>query len=881
VDAELRFHFEERIAELIDAGTPPDPARMQALAEFGDVAAVRARLVAIDRRIAVHRSRTERWEWVGQDLRYVLRSLRRSPGFVVMVALTLALGLGANAAIFSVLDRLFLQSPPGIAHPDQVRRIYRYYRGHATSPYAPARPLGDFTVFAYSDLRDIAAIAPAGTLLAGYTKARSQVGSVDDGAEVGSTLVIGDYFTALGVHPALGRFFAPEESQIETPIPVAVISHRLWQTRLGARADVVGQPIDIDGRRYTIIGVTSGRFHGADNDANDVWLPMSAMRWSEGNGPNWHPGEATGLIKLLAVVPSAARAHALERAATLVFRRSNIKADDNPVAQLWPLIEATGPDANPAEVAMATRLEGVSLIILLIACANVANLLLARGARRRREIAMRLALGVSRRRLIGLLLTESLVITMIGGAVAVSVALPTATALRQMLLPETYWVDPAVNPHVLLFTLLLALATGLAAGLVPALQASRPDLAATLKGGAREGTFQRSRMRTALLITQAALSVLLLTGAGLFVRSLHSMETADVGYDADRLVFASIKAAGDHPERQRAIWARLPDLATELARLPGVEGTGLASHIPMNSSWAMSVFLPGRDSLVVGVAFVSPSYLETVGIRVLGGRSLTTNDGSGVTSAVLVNETMARTLWPGQIAIGQCLIQRARTDACSTVVGVVSDAHEMGIDEDPHSPVMRFYRPVTDTGQWGAARTIALRATPGHAPVVADEVRRALRTRFAGWGAPSVRLMTDYMSWELRPRRVGATLFSVAGLLALLVAIVGTYGTISYTFGQRAHEIGVRVALGAQPRNVIRLVVGEGVRMVLIGVLIGVALALAAGQVVASMLFRTSPRDPVVLVVVSVSLLVVTVAACLAPAWRALRVDPASALRAE
>jgi putative ABC transport system permease protein len=877
VDAELGFHFDERIADLMAGGMSPESARTQAVAEFGDLVTVRAGLVAIDEQIVGRRRGVERWEWVAQDIGYVLRSLRRSSGFVVTVTLTLALGLGANAAIFSLLDRLFLQSPPGIAHPDQVRRIYRYYRPD-TASYANARALGDFTVFAYSDLRDIAAIAPAEMVIAGYTKARAQVGTPGDGAEVGSTLVLGDYFAALGVRPAVGRFFSPDEARLESDLPVAVISHRLWQARFSGRPDIAGQPVDVDGHRYLIIGVTAGRFHGADNDANDIWLPMSAMRWSEGAGLNWRAHDATGSIKLLAVVSSAASAGALTRAATLVFRRSSIKADDNPVAQLRPLIEAAGPDTDPSQVAMATRLAGVSLIILLIACANVANLLLARGARRTREIAVRLALGVSRRRLIALLLGESLVIAIIGGSVALAVALPGAVALRRMLLPETDWADPAMNPHVLIFTLLLALVTGLAAGLVPALQASRTDLAAALKSGVREGTFQRSRVRTALLVTQASLSVLLLTGAGVFVRSLHRMESADIGYAAERLVFASVRAAGAHPERQRAIWARLADLSAQLGRLPGVESTALTSNTPMQSSWAMSVFLPGRDSLMVGVSFVSPSYAATLGIRLLQGRGLDADDGSGPASAVLVNATMARALWPGQAAVGQCLIERARSNGCSTVVGVVSDAHDMAIDE---LPGMRFYRPLEDDPKWGAARAIAVLAAPGRTALVADEVRRSLRDEFSGWATPSVHIMTDYTVRELRPRRVGAALFSVAGFLALVVAIVGIYGTISYTFGQRTHEIGVRIALGARAGHVVRLVVGEGVRVVLVGVAIGLALSLAAGKLVATLLYHTSPRDPVVLVVVAVSLLLAATGACLVPAWRALRVDPATALRAE
>lgn len=889
VDAELRFHLDERIADLLATGLSPDSARAQALAEFGDVASVRAGLVAIDTRLVGRRSRAERWEWVDKDLRYVMRSLRRSPGFVVMVVLTLALGLGVNAAIFSVLDRLFLRTPPGIAHAGEVHRIYRLDPPrssaalHSLTAVTPPE-VSTRRHFAYPEVRELIAALPSGTPVAGYFADHEKLDRGDGAIDIGAAFVVGSYFPLLGVRPALGRLFTADEARIETLNPVAVIGYRLWMTRFEGRRDIVGQSIDVAYHRYVVIGVAAAEFHGVDNDAVDVWLPMSAMQLSpRGGTQEWYDDRHTMFINLLTRA-GVGDVPVIRHAATLAFSQSTIIRDSSASAAVAPLIAASRMDANDRDVAITTRLAGVALIILLIACANVANLLLARGMRRRREIAVRLALGISRRRLIATLIAEALVVSLTGAVVALVVAVWGATALRRMLLPDVRWVDAAVDMHVLAFTTGLAVVTGLVAGLVPALRSSRPDLAGTLKGGAREGQFQRSRVRTTLLVAQAALAVLLLAGAGLFVRSLRSVETADIGYDVNRVVFAHVTADPDHGDRQKEIDLRIPELAARLARIGGVEQVGLASQVPMYGLGFTTISLPGRDSLphVLAegpfVSYVSPDFFGTVGMHVLRGRGLNSADRAEDGLAVVVNETMARSYWPGQAAVGQCIHLEEHGAQCTTVVGVVSDAHFEGIVEKPG---MQFYLPPGAPGQRWGATVIVLRTAPGETPFVVERIGQVLRAEFSGWAEPRVHRMNDYLANELRPWRTGAALFSAAGLLALLVAIVGVYSTISYTFSQRTHEIGVRMALGARAGSVVRLVVSEGVRVVLVGVVIGVLLALAAGRLVESMLYHTSSHDPAVLITVPAVLLLAAVCACLIPAWRALRVDPAAALRAE
>ncbi|HEY4320275.1 MAG TPA: ABC transporter permease [Gemmatimonadales bacterium] len=887
VDAELQFHFDERVDDLVSRGMPAAAAAAQAVAEFGDLRAVRRDLVAIDVRVARRRGLAERWEWLRQDLGYVLRSLRRSPGLVVTVSVTLALGLGANVAIFSLLDRLFLEPPAGIEHPTQVHRIYRAdpvamsRRMHRAG--TPASGIDVTSVFSYDDYAMLQRTLPASAALGGYSSASLSLGRGSDAAALRGQQVLGDLFTVLGVHAALGRLFQGDERRIEAPTPVVVLSDAIWRGRFGGRPDIVGQSIDLDYRQYTVIGVMPSAFRGPDYDAADLWIPMN-MQGPRNGGGTWYSNNGTAWIRMLATTGGPGPTLALERAATLAFRQSEFIPDSLATGRVAPLLEAALPGSDRKDVAIATRLAGVAAIVLLIACANVTNLFLARGMQRRREIAMRLALGVSRRRLIALLLMESLVVSLVGAGIALAVAVWGAGALRHMLLPAVQWAGSAIDLRALSFTLVLAVACGLLAGLTPALRSSRPNLAGTLKGSAREGVFQRSRLRGALLVTQSALSVVLLAGAGLFVRSLHSMETEDIGYDAARIVFAQVDVNPDQPDRASEIGARLPAIAEELQRLPGVERVALARLTPMRSISWIRAFLSNGDTLpAIGgrtpnTAWVSADFFDTMGMRVLSGRGLTANDRYGAGQVLVVNQVMANAYWPGRSPIGDCLILDKAPGPCVPIVGVVSNAHVEGIVEQP---TMQFYLPLADTGKRYRASVIALRTSPGRATAVASQIQQVLRAKFSGWAEPRVHTMSDDLAPEMRPWRTGAALFSAAGLLALLIAIVGIYSTISYTFSQRTHEIGVRVALGARATNVVRLVVGEGVRLVALGVLIGLGLTLASGKLIAAMLYRTSPSDPAVLGAVTGGLLLVAIAGSLIPAGRALRVDPIVALRAE
>ncbi|HEY5491642.1 MAG TPA: ABC transporter permease, partial [Gemmatimonadaceae bacterium] len=883
VDAELRFHFDERIAELTAQGMPSERARAKAQEEFGDIAAVRERLQDIDRRISKQQRRADWWEGFMQDGGYVLRSLRRSPGFTSMVAVTLALGIGANAAIFSILDRMLLRAPTGVERPTELRRLQE----HFVSPFDHQPHIR--SVYNYPEFRDLCSSVPDSDAITGYRRSHVYLGTTDAAPEAIASFVVGDFFRVLGVHPAVGRFFSADETRIDTPALVAVISHALWVRGYGGDASVLGKSVSIDSTQYTIIGVAPAAFQGLDLDPVDLWVPLSTAQrviaYSAANGQPWYESRNSMILRIIVRASTRETTHRVEATATRVMRHGNavLSRDTTATVSLAPIIEAVWPDGGAKEVTTATRLAGVAAIILLIACANVANLLLARGAQRRHEIAIRLALGVSRGRLIRQLLTESIVIALLGGAAALFVAIWGSTALRQMLLPEVRWAGSTFDLRLAAFTATTAFLAGVASGLAPALQASRPDLTNALKAGGHGGAAHRSPLRTGLLVTQAALSVVLLAVAGLFVRSLHSVEATNLGFDADQLVFASV-AYGRAHEPEAA--AKLPDITAQLQRIPGVERVGLAENIPMYGISFEDVFLPGRDSVprvpgVMGpiVSYVSPDYFPATGVRVKSGRALSATDLAGSELVIVVDSAMARTFWPTETAIGKCVIVGARTESCRRVVGVVSQAHYAGFIE---APSMHFYVPLGQAAPTHTTGALAIRVAPGRVGPVSEEVRAVLRNSLGTWTrSRGVTAMSEMLAPQLHPWRLSAALFSAAGLLALIVAAVGVYSTVAYAVSQRTHELGIRVALGARAADVARLVMGDGIRVVLIGVVLGVALALAAGRLVSSLLHGVTPHDPIVLVSVSILLVSTAALACIVPAWRATRADPVEALRAE
>jgi len=839
--------------------------------------------VAIDRRMAERRKRADWWEGVWLDLRHAVRGLVRSPGFTVMVAATLALGIGANAVVFSLLDRLFLQPPAGVAHPEEVRRLLITESGR----YVP-KPFVQ-SVFNYPEVQSVTESAPSGTVVAAYTDDDVRLGSDLATHTVKAAYVVGNYFGVLAVHPVAGRFFAADEQAPTGLTPVAVIGYQLWMTQFAGRRDVLGQRLQLGAHRFTIIGVAPEGFTGVDLDAAQLWLPFNTMdswaTWS-GREATWYENPNTLFLNVLARLPAGADGQAFATGASNALRPHVAEHTATAMASAVSLNGAPGEEFHAGEFSISRRLGGVAIIILLIACANVTNLLLIRSLGRRRESAVRLALGVSRHRLAGQFFMEAVIVAAIGGATALMVTWWAGSVLRHLLLPHVSWSGAVLTERVLVFAIIVTIASGLGAGLVPALQGNDPKLMDALRSGVREGRITRSLTRTVLLVMQTALSVVLLAGAGLFVRSLRQVQAIDLGYDANRIIFASAAPLEEDTARATQIATALPDIAARLEHVPGVERVALAFLAPMQGFTNFTLFIPGLDSATVNstqaapiMSSVAPGYFGTVGVSIVAGRGFTDADDAGAEQVAIVNETMAAKYWPGGKALGSCLLVSKRSAPCRRIVGIVTDAHIFDVIE---TQVAAYYLPLAQApGGLRRPGVVVLRTRPELLLAVSAVVTRELGDAF---GFPvSVRaqpmnaaLARQYHKWKL-----GAALFSAAGLIALLVAGVGIYSTIACIVGQRRHEIGVRIALGAQGGDVARVVIGQGVKVVVMGVVIGIAVALALGKLVASLLYGVTAHDPVVLGAVAAVLVIVAIAACLVPAWRAARVDPMETLRAE
>lgn len=883
VSDEIRLHIELRTAQLIRGGLSPEQARAEAERKFGLPADVRRTMeeTATHKEAAMHNR-----EWAEsfmQDLRYVLRSLRRSPTFVISATLTLALGLGANAALFSILDRLYLQAPVGMPAPDGLRRVYETYVN-------PPSEKSMNSVVSPPAFLAVAAAVPRGISIVGYrTDAKGRLGK-DDSAPVGGvTWVLGDYFGTIGVHPAIGRNFTNDELQPKAISPVAIVSSAFARSQFGTDRNALNKPLDIGTSHLTIIGVAPPDFHGTDLDATEVWMPMNTYGARPHGTVPWYEEPHSLFIRMIVRAADNSSFAAFSAPASSALRQTTIFRTDTSSVHvvLGSIREMLSPEFNASQEAIATRLAAVAFAILLIACANVANLLLARALQRRREIGVRLALGVSRRRLISQLLTESVILAAIGGVAALVVAVWSATALRHALLPDVQWGAPAVGARAVLFAVVTTLIAGLGAGLAPAIHASRPNLTSVLRGGSRDGTTHRSTVRAALLVSQIALSCVLLAGAGLFVRSLQQVEAIDIGYDTDRIVFAGVDLSRDSGRKPEDLSVLFADASSRITKLPGVERVALTSSRPLYGFSFATLFLPNGDTLRSPqgmsniVSFVSPGFFSSMGMRILEGRDISPEDRSGSGPVAVVNANFAKLTWPGEPAVGKCFRYDEPTAACRRVIGVVSNSHFTSVIEKPS---MQYYLPIAQAGDSSWHRipgTIEIRTAAGRTSAVAAQVKQMLIQMSGSGMKPWAQTFSEQIDGNFRSWRLGAALFTAAGLLALLVAAVGIYGTIAYTFSQRTQEMGVRIALGAPGSSIIALVLKSSVMISAIGVIIGTGIAIWAGRFVKPLLYQTSPNDPYVLGGVALVLLAVAMMASLVPAMRAKRVDPMEALRAD
>ena len=878
VDDEIRFHLESRVAELVAGGTPAAVARDIATREFGDVIEARAELTRVDQRRLTRERRQGWWETIGQDLAYSARSLRTQPGFAAIVVLVLALGIGANVTMFGVIDRLLLRAPEHVADP---ARLMSVSFGPIVDGVDQAQSTLSLPIY-----RDLRSDTVAFEHVATYAATDMAIGRGRDAREIHGLRVSANYFTTLGVRPLAGRFFLPEEDGNPVAPAVVVLGYDFWRNRFEGDRSVIGQTLQLGDNAYTVVGVAPQGFTGVTANPVDVWVPITAGESPE-QVKKWFTSRQSFWIQVVGRLRPGVTPERAAASATAILRAGDVRdgissSVEAEKERVW-LVSVLPREARAgsADAKVAVLLGAVSVLVLLIACANVANLQLARGIARRREVAVRIALGIDRGRLVRQLVLEAVLLALAAGIAAIMVTVWGGGIVRRVILTSDIAAGRAVDLRLVAYTAIAAMAAGMLSGLVPAIQSSRPDVADTLRAGSRGG-LGRSRLRGVLLIVQAALTVVFLAGTVMFVRSLEHIRALPLGMETDRVLVVSVRTSGLRitDAETDALYRRLE---TAARAAPGVESAALGVSLPFNSAWAEEVKVPGRDSLSYtragGPYFnsVGSDFFQTVGTRILRGRGFTAADRGTAARVVVVNQTLAKLWWPNEDALGRCMRVGGDTMPCAQIVGIAEDSRRFALLEEP---AVQFFTPLDQRPAWVTSRVLFVR--PVGDPVKAVEaLRRELQSRVPDAPYTVVQPLAALVNPQMRAWQLGATMFGTFGLLAVVVAALGLYSVLAYDVSRRIRELGIRVALGAGRADIGRMVIGRAVRVAVFGALIGFAITISAGPVVGPLLFQTSPRDPLAFVLAAAVLLSVALLAAVVPTRRAARVDPIIALRSE
>jgi predicted permease len=814
-----------------------------------------------------------------QDLRYGLRMLVKSPAFTLIAVLSLALGVGANTAIFSLVNALLLKPLP-VHEPERVTSVFM------TDARNPGNlPLSHLN---YKDLRDQNQVF---TEMAAFTFAQVNWNKGSESEQTPIQVVSGNYFTLLGVNAALGRTFHPDEDLKATP--VIVVSYGFWERSLGRDPAIVGKSLTLNRTPFTVIGVAGRGFTGTVLGGNPSgWVPMSMHLVAQPNF-DWYDQRrglflfALGRLKPgVSIEQSSANLKTIFAGLEQAFPVDNKGRSAGAVSLLDARLNPQGQGGVPV-VRLSLILMTVVGIVLLIACANVANLLLARATGRRKEIAVRLALGAKRARLVRQLLTESLLLSLAGGVLGLLLAdwLLSALVGANLQLPLPVGNDVGIDQRVLLFTGSLALVTGVLFGLAPAIQSSKPDVVPVLKnetvpaGSVRRGVLGIFSLRQSLVVVQIALSLVSLVAAGIFLQSLTRTERTNTGFETSAVLVMNFNLGreGYTPERGQVFYDQA---AARVATLPGVRHASIAQNAPLAGGFLRSVFPEGqdtttRDRILVQVNSVSPGYLETLGIPLLKGRDFTRTDNTTAPLVVIINETMAQRFWPNEDAIGKRF--KFFGDAnFTTVVGVARNSKYNAVAEDPipfiYQPLLQNYTPQA---------TLHVR-TAGDAGALAASVRKEIQQIDPTLSVFNIRTLEDQVFQSLAFLRTNVVVMATFGGLALLLASIGLYGVANYSVTQRTREIGVRVALGARRSTVMGLVLGHGLILVGIGLVLGLAAAwVLTALLPPALLPNVTLRDPAMFAGTAGLLSAVALVASSIPAYRATRIDPLIALRFE
>ncbi|HEY7305318.1 MAG TPA: ABC transporter permease [Bryobacteraceae bacterium] len=880
---ELTQHLEDRYRELHSGGATEEDAQRKALEELNDTYPLRKEFRksdAMPANEAVPAGDARSGNLIDnlwRDLRYAARAMRKNPIFVLFVVLTLALGIGANTTIFTIINTLILNPLP-VKDSSHLAGVART-EAKSTSKSKSSLPMS------YLDLKDYQARNEVFTSLAGYTSPRTltlQTGGASQ--RMFSELVTGNYFSTLGLKPAVGRFFLTEEDSTPGAHAVAVMNYATWQGRFGGENDIVGKTLRLNNIVFTVIGVAPPRFLGVDLVFGpDLWIP-AAMAEQLLPGEMVHALSDRSRAEFQAVgrlKPGVSQTQAKANIATVAaaLEREYPQADKGHTATVRSVKDILYGDGSLLFGSMALLV--VAGIVLLIACSNVANLLLARSAARQQEIAVRLAIGASRGRLVRQLLTESVSLGFISGAAGAAIGYAALQLLWSFLPPDVSFnlIAPKLDASVFIFTAAVSLLAGFLFGTVPALRASRASVAEALKEEAR--TVGRSRRRVtmanALLTGQVAFSCLSLVIAALFLRSIQRAYEIDPGFQTKHLaVFLTSPGQAGYGKAQTKAFYK--EVRERVARLPGIESASWSLNLPFWGRIASGVQVEGRqqrsqaDVITTVLNTVDLNYFETAGIAVDKGREFTQVDQENSTPVAIVNEKMAHDYWPNGEALGK-RIQLPGEKGLRQIVGIARTANYSTLGEPPQRCI---YVPLEQS--YFDAMILYVRSK-GDPQQILIPVQREMRAVAPQVLANDMRTGQKIVNDALFTPRIGVGLLSAFGLLALGLASIGLYGIMAYSVSQRQREIGVRMALGAARQNILRLILKRGMSLVLAGIVIGVAVALVIGRLLARMLYGVSASDPISVVSAVIVLFAIALLACYLPARRASRVDPLVALR--
>jgi predicted permease len=808
-----------------------------------------------------------------QDVRYSLRAIRKTPGFAALAILTLALGIGANTTIFSWINSALLNPVPGLANPSEVVSMTLSKPGDNPFP------------FTYPDIEAMRDGQQSFTGIAACGFAQLSLSGKDKAERVWGMVASANYFDVLGVRPILGRGFLPAEDQKPGGAPVAVISYRLWQSHFGGTPDIVGQAIEINQHPYTIVGVTPSVFQGSQTGVRtDIWVPIMMHAQVNPLGDLLHDHHQFWLLAFGRLKPGVVLTQAQEEMTLRLKREAKNYPEEHKghdsvtVYPLW----RNPYGLNQFLSTLLPALMSIAGLVLLLACVNVANLMLVRSVGRRREIAIRMSLGASRWPLVRQLLVESLLLALAGGAVALLITSWTAGTLMKFL-PVTEDIPLSLSIEadrtVLLAALVISVLTGVIFGILPALRSSGIAPVAVLKedtGNASSGR-SKARLTNGLVVAQISLSLLLLISAGLFIRSFLSAQQINPGFNPHNVLIASYdlftagysEASGVEFDRQ---------LVAKLQALPGMQSVALSDRVPLGFGGGSTSVKPAgyvsqaNESMETPVAIITPNYFQTMQIPILKGRDFTLQDAKSSQRAVIVSEAFVNRYWPQQEALGKQLYSDLPKE-WFTVVGVARDLKVSSLNEKPtpflYLPLYQVYK-----------STIIINARVAGDPLTfgrtVDQAIHELNADLVVFDVTTLELREQFASFG---QRVAGTFVGAFGLLALVLAAVGIYGVTAYTTRQRTHEIGLRIALGASKDDILRLVLGHGLRLTLTGVALGLAASFALTRYLASMLLGVTSTDALTFSGVAILLCAVALFASFIPALRAMRVDPMVALR--